>query len=112
VKGDKMSFKITGLDELQKKLNDLQRKAEALDGEHQASFSELFNASFMRRHTNFESIEALIEASGFKFETMDDFKAIPDQEWDEHIAKNTQFSNWQEMMNEASTEWAGKQLGF
>lgn len=29
-----MTFKITGLDEFQKKLNDLQRKAEALDGEH------------------------------------------------------------------------------
>ena len=107
-----MTFKITGLDKLQKELNDLQKKAEALDGEHQVPFSELFNVSFMRRHTNFESLEALIEAGGFKVETMDDFKAIPDQEWDEHIAKATSFPNWQEMMNEASTEWTKKQLGF
>jgi hypothetical protein len=107
-----MTFKITGLNEFQKKLNELQRKAEALNGEHQVSFSELFNASFMHRHTSFESLEVLIEAGGFKVETMDDFKAIPDQKWDQHIAKTTKFSNWQEMMNEAGSEWGKKQLGF
>jgi hypothetical protein len=109
---EEMSIKITGLNEVQKKLNDLQKKAKALDGKHQVPFSELFNASFMRRYTNFDSIEALIKAGGFKFETMDDFTAIPDQEWDDHIAKTTKFSNWQEMMSEAGAEWAKKQLGF
>jgi hypothetical protein len=107
-----MSFKITGLDKLQKKLDDLQRKAEALDGEHQVPFSELFNSSFMQQYTKYETFEALIEAGGFKVETPDDFKAIPDNEWDEHIAVTTSFSSWQEMMNQAASEWAKKQLGF
>lgn len=98
-----MSFKITGLDKLQKKLNDLQRKAEELHGEHEISFSELFNSSFMQRYTNFTSFEALIEASGFKVET-------PDDDWDKHIAKTTKFSNWQEMINAARSEWAKNQL--
>lgn len=66
----------------------------------------------MRHHTNFESIEALIEAGGFKVETMEDFKTIPDQEWDEHISKTTKFANWQEMREEAGAEWAKKQLGI
>lgn len=107
-----MTFKITGLKEFQKKLENLERKAEALHGEHEVSFAELFNASFMRRYTNFDSMDALIEAGGFKVETTDDFKAIPDQEWDEHISKTTRFGNWQEMMNEASAEWAKNQLGL
>ncbi len=107
-----MSFKITGLDKLQKKLSDLQKNAEALDGEHQVSFSELFNSSFMQRYTNFASIEALIDAGGFQVETPEDFKAIPDDDWDKHIAKTTKFSNWQEMMNEAASEWAKNQLGL
>jgi len=105
-------FEITGLDDFQERLDDLQRKAEALNGEHQVPFSELFNSDFMHQHTDFESIEALIEAGGFKVETMDDFKAIPDQEWDEHIAQTTMFANWQEMVNEAGAEWAKKQLGI
>jgi hypothetical protein len=107
-----MTFKITGLDEFQKKLNDLGKKADEFHGEHEVPFSELFNPAFMRRYTNFESFEALIEAGCFKVENMDDFKAIPDQAWDQHIAKTTRFSNWQEMMNSAGTEWAKKQLGF
>lgn len=107
-----MSLKIKGLKEFQNKLDNLKRKAEAIDGTHQVSFSELFNASFMRSHTNLESFDALIEAGGFKVETEDDFKAIPEQEWDQHIAKTTKFSNWQEMINAAGAEWAKKQLGF
>jgi hypothetical protein len=107
-----MNFEINGLDEIQKTLNDMQRKAEALNGEHKVSFSELFTTSFMQDNTNFATIDALIEAGGFKVETMDDFKAIPDELWDEHIAKTTKFANWHEMMEEAGAEWAKTQLGF
>lgn len=107
-----MSFKITGLKEFQKKLDDLERKAKALHGEHEVSFAELFNVSFMRQYTNFDSMDALIEAGGFKVDNADDFKAIPEQEWDDHISKTTRFGNWQEMMEQASTDWAKKQLGL
>ena len=107
-----MTFKITGLDEFQKKLSDLGQKAESLNGEHQVPFTELFNTSFMQHYTNFESFEALTEAGGFKVESEDDFKAIPDQEWDEHISKTTRFSDWQEMMNKAGEEWTRKKLGL
>jgi len=107
-----MTFKITGLKEFQKKLENLERKAEALHGEQEVPFTELFNSSFMQRHTNFSTMEELIEVGGFKVETAEDFKAIPEQEWDEHIAKTTRFANWQEMMEKAGAEWAKKQLGL
>lgn len=107
-----MTFKITGLKEFQKKLEDLERKAEVLNGEHKVPFSELFNSYFMQRYTNFSTMEELIEAGGFKIESAEDFNAIPDQEWDIYIAQTTKFPNWQEMMEKAGTEWAKRQLGL
>lgn len=107
-----MTFKITGLKEFQKKLEKLERKAETLHGEHEIPFSELFNSYFMQRYTNFSTMEELIEAGGFKVESAEDFKTLPDQEWDAHIAKATRFANCQEMMEKAGAEWAKKQLGF
>jgi hypothetical protein len=107
-----MTFKITGLKEFQQKLEDLERKAEVLHGEHEVPFSELFNSYFMQKYTNFSTLEELIEAGGFKVDSEEDFKAIPDQEWGVHIAKTTKFANWQEMMEKAGAEWAKKQLGL
>jgi hypothetical protein len=107
-----MTFKITGLKEFQKKLEGLEGKADALHGEHEVPFTELFNTSFMQRYTNYATMDALIDAGGFKVESMDDFKNIPDQEWDEHIARTTRFANWQEMMDKAGVEWTEKKLGF
>ena len=105
-----IKIEITGLEELQKELDDLGRKAEALNGEHKIPINELFTTSFMQQHTNFISIDALIEAGNFKVEPTDDLETIPG--WDEHIAKSTRFANWQEMMEQASAEWAKKQLGL
>lgn len=107
-----MTFKITGLKEFRKKLEDLERKADALHGKHEIPFTELFTASFMKRYTDYATMEALIEAGGFKVETTENFKAIPDGEWDEHVAKATRFTNWQEMMEQAGAEWAKRQLGI
>lgn len=99
--------KIKGLDKLQRQLKELQRKAEAVGGQHSVSFDELFTASFLTRYTNFTSVEDMIQQSGYKVETSEDFQRIPDSEWDDFIANNTQFSNWQEMLSLATQEWLG-----
>ena len=36
--------------------------------------------------------------------------AIPDDEWDRHVAETTQFDDWSEMQSKAGTEWAVDQL--
>jgi hypothetical protein len=97
-------------DDFLKKLNDLQRRAEDLHGTHSVAFTELFPDEFMLRYTEFPSINAMIEASGFKVESKDDFAAIPDEQWDDFIRKRTRFTSWEEMRNSAAREWAIRRL--
>lgn len=105
-------MKIDGLDKLQRKLNDLQRRAQNLNGTHSLPVSELMTPDFMRRYTNYANFDAMLEASGFKAETKAEFEAIPDDQWNAFIARVTRFQDWQSMLNEAGKEWATKQLGF
>jgi hypothetical protein len=107
-----MSFEIKGLQELQNKLQGLSRRAQQLDGEHSVSFSELFNKSFLQQYTRFSSISEMFEKSGFKVENKDDFKAIPDDKWDEFIQAHTQFKNWKEMQQKAAAVWTKNKLGL
>ena len=53
-----------------------------------------------------------MNAGGFKVESQEDFEAIPDTELDRHIAATTKFKNWKDMLNEATTQYAAKKLGF
>jgi hypothetical protein len=107
-----MGVKLTGFDELQKRLNDIQQSMKDLDGTHNVPLSELLPESFMREHTRFVSSDEMIKQSGFKVEGQEDFHKIPDTEWDEYISKNTSFSSWKEMLETATHGWAAKKLGF
>jgi len=71
-----MASKVTGFDEFSQKLNDLAKRATELDGSHRVPVSELFAPDFMRRYTEFASIEAMFEASGFGVRSADDFTRI------------------------------------
>lgn len=105
-------FKIDGLDDLQRDLQRLQRNANRMGGKHQVSFDKLFTRSFMLKHTRYSSIDALLEAGGFHAKTNKEFEAIPQKELDAHIKKTTKFKSWNEMLGEATEEYALKQLGF
>jgi hypothetical protein len=104
-------FKINGLDEAMKKLNDLQKKAESIN-KQSVPISEVLTPSFLLRHTPFGSAEEMYEASGFRIETPEDFEAVPDDEWDAFIRSISSFADWQSMLNEAGKEWATKKLGL
>jgi hypothetical protein len=106
------SIKIKGLDKLEKQLKQMQKGAKELSRTKQVSFSELFTTSFMKKYTSFSSMDELLNAGGFKVESQEDFEAIPDTELDRHIAATTKFKNWKDMLNEATTQYAAKKLGF
>ena len=95
-----------------RKLRDLQRKAEQLDGEHSVSLNEMFPDEFMLRNTEFPSVDSMVQASGFKVESSEDFAAIPDEEWDSFIQARTRFASWDEMKNAAAQEWAARRMGL
>lgn len=107
-----MKIEMKGFDDAIRKLNDLQRRADRLNGEHRVPISQLLVSSFMLQNTPFESFEAMLSASGFKVETTEDFEAIPDDEWDAYVVKVTRFASWQDMLEAAGKEWAVKELGL
>lgn len=107
-----MGSEKEGFDEAIEELEELGRRAEALGGENKVSPAELFPPGFMRRHTDFESFEAMLESSPWKVESGEDFITIPDGEWDDYVAANTRFDTWQKMQETAMAKWSERQLGL
>lgn len=105
-------MKITGLNDLQKRLQKLANDAEALDGSHDVPLDELLSEPFVREHTQFSSLSELIEKSGFDVQSAEDFKAIPDDEWDQYIRSISSFADWRAMLGSATELWATKRLGL
>jgi hypothetical protein len=105
-----VSFEIKGLQELSDKLKDLGERGKQLDGNHEVPITELLTPTFLSSCSQFTSAEELFAASGFKIESTEDFKAIPQDQWDAFIKSNTSFGNWKEMLAEAAKTWTANQL--
>lgn len=105
-------LEVKGLEEASRKLRDLRRRLEALEGQHSVALTELLSLDFLRKYTEFETLEDMFKASGFVVESQEDFEKIPDDEWDSFIKGHTQFSNWKEMLDAAGNEWVERRLGF
>lgn len=107
-----MSVKITGIKNLEAKLKDLGKRARELDGNHNVPLSELLTHSFVAGCSRFSSVDELFKASGFSINSPEDFKAIPDDKWDDFIRDNTTFANWSDMLTAASAAWTKDRLGL
>jgi len=106
---DEIKFEIKGLDELSKNLDKLTNKLESLK-KQEVSFNELFPSAFMMKYTQFKTINEMVEKSPFKVESGEDFKNIPDKEWDDYVKGKTSFQSWNEMMGKAGEEYLGKKV--
>lgn len=106
----KSGIKITG--DFRKRLDDLAQKSRELAGQHQIPLSELMPGDFIGASSSFVSLEELFAASPFEIHSLDDFKAIPDEDWDRFISTNTSFATWAEMQQAAIREWTRQKLGF
>lgn len=76
----------------------------------QFTLGELLNPSFLSECSSFTSLEDMLEKSGFKAKTKEDFAAIPDDEWDRFITENTTYDNWKDMQVAAVNKLAAKQF--
>jgi hypothetical protein len=106
------SFKITGLNDLQKQFEELKRSAEEIDNTESIRFGKLFNTDFMRKHTRFSSIDELFASGGFNVENYIELDSIPNDKIDDHIAATTIFKSWEEMLGQAGEEYVIKNLGL
>jgi len=91
-------------------LHTLQHNVAALDGKHTVPVDDLCTPEFMRAHSQFGSFDAMLEASPFKVESADDFRAIPDDQWDAFVRSVTSFESWGQMLQAAGREWAARKL--
>ncbi len=107
-----MKIEIKGLDKMQRNLEDLKKRAASLEGTNRVPFSELFDQGFLAQHSRFSSFSELLDAGGFVVNSQEDFKAIPDGEFDKHVSENTDFDSWEDMQKTAATAYFKKRLGL
>lgn len=86
------------------------KKLERFSTPQTVQLSELLNPSFMAAHTSFPTFEDMLEASPWDPATADEFRALPDAEWDAYVSSVTHFSSWKAMQQRAATEWMAKQI--
>jgi len=103
-----MGIRITGLDEFQRKLERLSRNAQNVSGP--VTLDDLFPPEFMHRYTDFPTIQAMADASGFKVESQQDLEAIPDADWDAFVRSHTRFQTWQDMQAKGGEEYVVRRL--
>jgi hypothetical protein len=105
-------FKLQGTDELIKELEGLEQRAKDLNGTHELKFEEILTSEFMNKYTDYFSINEMLDASGFKIESNEDFDKIPVDKLDEFIKEHTRFPSWEEMIGTAGEEFVVRKLGL
>jgi len=106
----KVTVKETG--NLRQKLADLARRSRDLHGQHEIRLSELISEDFLASCSSFSSFEELLAGSPFEIKSTEDFKAIPEADWDTFIGQNTSYPTWREMQEGAVREWTRGKLGL
>lgn len=89
-----MSVKLTGYYKLPNEL-----EPQLVD------FDNLFDMSFMRKYTKYKSFDKFLAGGRFNITCQKDFEDLPEELMDTHVAKNTKFSTWQEMIDFATDKY-------
>jgi hypothetical protein len=89
-------------------LKDLQGQKMIQEDPNHITLEELFNESFMSKHSSFKSFGEFLEQGNFQVKTREDINNIPDELFDRHVARKTDFANWKSMLDKATLEYAGK----
>lgn len=88
------------------KLKKLQQRAEALSREGPVGLTDLMPDAFIQQHSNFQSLTAIIDASGI--ESIED---IGNELFSQFIANHTTFVSWEEMKEIATGKYINRKLG-
>jgi hypothetical protein len=103
-------IEITGLDEFQRKIEQLRRNAENLDGSHEVSLAELFPPAFMRQHSLLPDIETFCRDSGLDLSSTEAIASTPIESLDAAVKRLTEFPTWHDMKSAGAANWAQRRL--
>jgi len=68
------------------------------------ALDELFNEAFMNKHSNSKSFAEFLEKGNFQVRVQEDIANIPDELFDRHVARDTNFPDWKSMLDQATLE--------
>lgn len=83
-----------------------------LNNTYNISFYLLFSDKFVRKYSEFNTYEEMVEKTGVKIESEEDFEKYTDDELDLYIKNNSSFNSWEEMIQEAVSNYFAEQLGL
>ena len=66
--------------------------------------SELLSDKFFKENTPYASFKDFLAAGGFNPETRKDIENIPQSAVDRHVAANTKFKDWHDLLQAAMQE--------
>lgn len=101
---------LKGFDKLNKKLESISENAKELNGKHHIELDKLFNDSFMKKHTQFSSLEKLLEVENISVESFKSLLEKGSGSLDEPVKKHSSFNSWEDFQKEAVTELISKKL--
>lgn len=103
---------MNNLDDLQKKLSNLNEDVVSASHPRSLPLKELLNPAFMRRFTRFPCVDDFFENSGIPIESQEDFDRLGGDTMDAFVQSTTDFSSWDEMLEEAAAEYLSDNLIF
>ncbi|MGG4146784.1 hypothetical protein ABEW34_27105 [Paenibacillus algorifonticola] len=89
-------------------LKELQGQKTNQEDPNEVSLHELFNDSFMSKHSSSSSFGQFLEKGNFQAETHEEIDNIPDELFDRHVARETEFADWKTMLDTATKTYKGK----
>lgn len=104
-----MSIKISGLDDLMNSFQDLQEKAESLDGK-EIPLEDLLNPEFIKRHSKAISLDDFFKQGGFSVTCDNDLESIPDDIINKYVSESTDFNTLNDMIEAATDEYLDEYL--
>lgn len=92
-------------------LKELQGQKTIQEDPNHVSLNKLFHESFMSKHSSFKSFGEFLEKGNFQAATHEDIRNIPDELFDRHVARETDFADWNSMLDTANKEYAASREG-
>lgn len=95
-------------DDLEEKLIEAAEKELDIHNNNEIPMGVLFPPGFMLTYTDYETFEGFLSDSSWEVNNQQDFRDIPNEEFDAYVRENTEFRDWEEMREIAGKEYVNR----